>query len=102
MARATGSAAGAATSSTADTKGIQERFSKQIEQAREKVSEGLDSARERLGDVQTQASDLWDDAVDYVRENPGKVIAFSVGIGLGLGLLMRMRSMNLSEQEYAE
>lgn len=102
MARATGAATGAAkSSSAAETKGIQERFSQQIEQARERVSESLGSAREKLGDVQSQASDLWEDAVDYVRENPGKVIAFSVGIGLGLGLLLRYQLAGMSE-EYPE
>lgn len=79
---------------------LQARFNRQVEEARRRVSEGMAGARERMGDMQSQAYDAWDDAVDYIRENPGKVIAISLGVGLALGLALRFsrRSVVIEEE----
>lgn len=74
---------------------IQARFNRQVEDARRRVSEGMAGARERMSDMQSQAYDAWDDAVDYIRENPGKVIAISLGVGLALGLALRFSRRNI-------
>lgn len=82
--------------------GMSARFGRQVEEARRRVNESMGAAKERLGDLQAQATDAWDDAVDYVRENPGKVIAFSLGLGLAIGLLMRMRRSEVVIEEEGE
>jgi ElaB/YqjD/DUF883 family membrane-anchored ribosome-binding protein len=84
--------------SSASESNLQGRFSKQIDQARERVNDSLSEARERLGDFQATASDFWDDTIDYVRENPGKVIAFSLGLGIALGLVLRFRNTEYIEE----
>lgn len=71
--------------------GMAARFNRQVEEARRRVNDSMGTAKEKIGDLQSQAADVWDDAVDYIRENPGKVIAFSLGLGLAIGLLLRMR-----------
>lgn len=79
---------------------LQQRLRGQLEQARERVGERITMARERLGEVQERASDLFGDAVAYVRANPGKVVAAAVGIGIAVGLLLRLRSaQEISEYE---
>lgn len=78
---------------------IQARFNRQVEDARRRVSEGMAGARERMSDMQSQAYDAWDDAVDYIRENPGKVIAISLGVGLALGLALRFSRRNMLIEE---
>lgn len=72
-----------------EKEGVQARLNRQVEEARRRVSEQVAGARERIGDLQSQAYDAWDDAVDYIRENPGKIIAFSLGVGLAIGALLR-------------
>lgn len=91
-----------AASAAAEKQTIQDRFTKQIDQARQRVSTGFDSARQRVGSIQEQATDIWDDALDYIRENPGKVIAVALGIGLAVGMLLRPQAEMEEEEEYAE
>ncbi len=69
--------------------GFQERFNRQVETARGRLTSSVENARERVGEAQGQAIDVWDDAVDYVRENPGRIIAISLGMGLALGAYLR-------------
>lgn len=78
---------------------IQARFNRQVEEARRKVNEGMAGAREKVSDMQSQAYDAWDDAVDYIRENPGKVIAISLGIGVALGIALRFSRRNVIIEE---
>lgn len=90
------------TSETTENGSLQGRLNRQIGQARERMSDSLSGARERLGDFQASASDLWDDTVDYVRENPGKVIAFSLGVGLAIGLALRFGRTEYFTEFYAK
>ena len=67
--------------------GFQKRLGKQVEQARQQVGERWMDARDRMGDVRIQAADVWEDTADYVRDNPGKILAFSVAAGMAAGLI---------------
>jgi ElaB/YqjD/DUF883 family membrane-anchored ribosome-binding protein len=83
-----------------ESAGMSARFNRQVEEARRRVTEGMGAAKEKLGDYQAQAADAWEDTLDYIRENPGKVIAFSFGVGLAVGAFLRLRQQqNLIEEE---
>jgi ElaB/YqjD/DUF883 family membrane-anchored ribosome-binding protein len=86
-----------------------------FDRARDFVEEKIDRTKEVLGDsyskARTQFDDvsddvrksmkatakrlesdygyLWDDARDYVRENPGTAVAISAAVGFVLGFLLR-------------
>jgi ElaB/YqjD/DUF883 family membrane-anchored ribosome-binding protein len=86
-----------------------------FDRARDFVEEKIDKTKEVLGDSYSKARDqfddvsedvrksvkatakrlesdygyLWDDARDYVRENPGTAVAISAAVGFLLGFLLR-------------
>lgn len=86
-----------------------------FDRARDFVEEKIDRTKEVLGDSYSKARDqfddvsddvrksvketakklesdygyLWDDARDYVRENPGTAVAISAAVGFVLGFLLR-------------
>lgn len=84
-----------------------------LDQARERVGETVDKAREKLRDVSSISRERYDEAVDqlrdgysrvrkdfdgisddltdYVRDNPGKAVAIAAGAGFLIGLLLRSR-----------
>jgi len=62
------------------------------------LREGMDMARERLEETQERLNqaaetvrekgeEAWQDFAGYVRKNPGKTVAFSVGLGMLIGIL---------------
>ena len=60
--------------------------------ARAKVAEFVTGVRDRAESVRTSTmDDLWREAADYVKENPGKSILASVAVGLLLGNLLRRK-----------
>ncbi len=83
--------------SEAEEAGFQDRLNRQVEQARQRFNEGMLTARDRLGDARLRAGDAWDDAVDFVRENPGKIIVASLGLGVAVGLTVRFLRMRSGE-----
>jgi ElaB/YqjD/DUF883 family membrane-anchored ribosome-binding protein len=50
------------------------------------VRKGVKSAAKRL---EKDYGDVWEDALCYVKENPGTAVAISVGVGFVLGFLFR-------------
>ena len=86
-----------------------------FDRARDFVEEKIDQTKEVLGDSYTKAreqfddvsddvrkgvktaakrlekdyGDVWSDALDYVKENPGTAVAISLGVGFLLGFLFR-------------
>ena len=86
-----------------------------FDRARDFVEEKIDRTKETLGDSYSKARDqfddvsedvrksvkstakkiekdygyIWDDVIDYVRENPGTSIAISAAAGFVLGFLFR-------------
>jgi len=67
------------------------------------LHEGMEQARERLEETQerlTQAAqrmkekgeEAWDDLTGYVKKNPGKTVAFSIGLGVLIGVLLNRSS----------
>jgi ElaB/YqjD/DUF883 family membrane-anchored ribosome-binding protein len=86
-----------------------------FDRARDYVEEKIEETKEVLGDSYTKArdqfddvsgdvrkgvkaaakrlekdyGDVWEDALCYVKENPGTAVAVSVGVGFLLGFLFR-------------
>jgi ElaB/YqjD/DUF883 family membrane-anchored ribosome-binding protein len=82
---------------------VQERLTQQIEQARQRLNESVLAAKDRFGDARMRAADsiddarvragdTWSDMTDYVRENPGKIVAASLGVGIAVGVTLRLLS----------
>ncbi len=83
-----------------DLEGLQERLSRQIEEARHRIAEQLDDMRDRLDDVRTRASDAWLDGLDYARERPTQVALTALGIGAAIGVaiyLLRSRQPGIED-----
>lgn len=60
--------------------------------ARAKVAEFVTGVRERAESVRTSSlDDLWREATDYVKENPGKAVLASVAVGVLIGSLLRRK-----------
>jgi ElaB/YqjD/DUF883 family membrane-anchored ribosome-binding protein len=62
------------------------------EEARARAAEFAAGVRDKVDEVRRRSlDDLWQDAADYVKENPGKAILASVAVGLLLGRLLRRK-----------
>ncbi len=86
-----------------------------FDRARDFVEEKIDQTKEVLGDSYSRARDqfddvsedmrktvkkqakrlekdyghLWDDAISYIKENPGTAVGIALGVGFLLGYLLR-------------
>jgi ElaB/YqjD/DUF883 family membrane-anchored ribosome-binding protein len=75
-----------------------------IDQTKEVLGESYSKAREQFDDVSEDVrksvksaarrvekdyGDVWEDALRYVKENPGTAVAISLGVGFLLGFLIR-------------
>jgi ElaB/YqjD/DUF883 family membrane-anchored ribosome-binding protein len=63
--------------------------------ARQRIQDGLDTARAKLADVDAlvreRARQTAQYTDEYVRENPWRAIGIAAGIGLALGLILSRR-----------
>ena len=82
-----------------EAESIQSRLRGQLDQTRQKIREGIADARDRLSGAKMQAGDIFDDAMNYVRDNPGKMLIAALGVGIGVGLLLRSRASDWVEEE---
>lgn len=66
-----------------------------VGELRQRVKKTLQNAKAKLGDLQTQANGMADQAVtttdDYVRDNPWTAVAIAAAAGVVLGALVSRR-----------
>ena len=62
-----------------------------IKEVRQRLSQALESARERCGDLQDQTADAMKAADDTIRDHPYESIGIAFGVGVILGLLVGRR-----------
>lgn len=60
--------------------------------ARERLDGTADRMRDGYGQVRKSTDEFYEDASDFVRDNPGKAVLMAAGAGFVLGLLFRRRS----------
>jgi len=67
---------------------VAQTFHEGMERARERIEETQERLSQAAKRAKEKGEELWEDAADYVQENPGKTVALSLGLGVLIGLIL--------------
>jgi hypothetical protein len=76
---------------------VKERYGEEAEAAARRAQDEIQKAAERL---RAKSQQIWEDAADFIRDNPGTAVGIAVAGGVVLGALMS-RGSNTSLRDQA-